>query len=130
MKREGGCVIIEMYRQRKRGNVMIRIVTVEDEESAANILKKHAERYNSENGKKLSITEYRDLLSFLANYKSDADLIFMDIKMPGMDGLTCAHRLRKTDSSVHPRVRDGHGAVCDRRIFGGGDGFHRQAHHL
>ncbi len=24
----------------------------------------------------------------------------MDIKMPGMDGLTCAHRLRKTDSSV------------------------------
>lgn len=79
---------------------MIRIVTVEDEESAANILKKHAERYNSENGKKLSITEYRDSLSFLANYKSDADLIFMDIKMPGMDGLTCAHRLRKTDSSV------------------------------
>lgn len=37
---------------------------------------------------------------FLDVYKSDDDIIFMDIDLPDIDGLEASARLRKTDENV------------------------------
>ena len=52
-------------------------------------------------GTDLLIDSYKDGLSFLRDYKnSKYDLVFLDIEMPEMDGITLAKRLRKLNKDV------------------------------
>ena len=52
-------------------------------------------------GTDLLIDTYKDGSSFLRNYKKSAyDLVFLDIEIPEMDGITLAKRLRKLHNDV------------------------------
>ena len=52
-------------------------------------------------GTDLSIDTFKDGSSFLRNYKkSFYDLVFLDIEMPEMDGITLAKRLRQLHNDV------------------------------
>ena len=52
-------------------------------------------------GTDLLIDAYKDGSSFLRNYKkSSYDLVFLDIEMPEMDGITLAKHLRKLHNDV------------------------------
>ncbi len=55
--------------------------------------------YGSENGERFAVTRYRDAASFFAAYKS-ADIVFMDIDMPGLNGMDAAKLLREKDNDV------------------------------
>ena len=79
---------------------MIRIAIVEDAAFDRQVLRDCLREYGQETGTELQITEFTGGSSFLEQYPDNLDLIFMDIMMDGMDGLTTARKLRRRDSRV------------------------------
>lgn len=73
---------------------------VEDDHFAVDELKKYLIRFGEQIGISFSISHFADGTSFLQNYQPRYDVIFMDIKMPGIDGMSAAEQLRKTDSET------------------------------
>ena len=79
---------------------MIRVAICDDEEIFIKELRKCLNKYIEETGKEISIVEFKDGKDLLKNYKTDLDLIFLDIKMEKLDGLKTAEEIRKIDSTV------------------------------
>ncbi|MBR1813610.1 MAG: response regulator transcription factor [Lachnospiraceae bacterium] len=78
----------------------MRIAIVEDEDQSARLLTEHIHRFEAENNLSLEIVRFLDGLQFISDYQADFDVIFMDIEMPHLDGMTTAHRLRELDENV------------------------------
>lgn len=79
---------------------MWRIAIVDDQPSVREQMKSYFERYQSEHQEQFQIALFAHAELFLADYKPVYDIVLMDIDMPGMDGMTAAHRLRKLDGQV------------------------------
>ena len=79
---------------------MIKIAIVEDENKMALNLKKHIETFLSNNNKLFSIYVFDCAVKFLDKYKFDYNLVFMDINLPYMDGISAAEKLRLEDNDV------------------------------
>lgn len=79
---------------------MFKIAVVEDENDYADLLKEYLERFAEEKGQEFSVIRFRNAVSFLENYPGDYDLVFMDIRMPYLNGMDAAHKLREIDPSV------------------------------
>ena len=76
---------------------MLRILIVEDTPEEAAVLQAHLERYATEHGLDLNVAWLNNALDFLED-RPQADLIFMDIDMPGINGLDAARQLREHDA--------------------------------
>ena len=76
---------------------MIRIAVVEDLEDEAQQLTKCIEQYGREKNKLFAVERFSDGLAFIEGYEPRYDIIFMDINMPLMSGLSAAKRLRIVD---------------------------------
>lgn len=81
---------------------MLRVLMLEDTPAEAEALRGHVERYASEHGLEVSVAWLTNALDYLED-RPAADLIFMDIDMPGINGLDAAHQLREYDA-VTPLV--------------------------
>lgn len=79
---------------------MYRIVILEDESSDANRLQGYLEQYAQEKGLVFEIAWIKNASEFLDNYRHQYDLVFSDIRMPGIDGMQAAHELRELDHSI------------------------------
>lgn len=79
---------------------MVRIAIVEDDQSAAKVLKDYINKYAKNKNEEFSLKWFCDAESFLSSYNSDFDLILMDIEMPGMNGMEAAHKVREIDKTV------------------------------
>lgn len=79
---------------------MINVAIVEDEVEPAQALAACVQRYGREHGISFSCVRYANAITFLQNYKGTADIIFMDIRMPHMDGMSAAEKLRSCDSAA------------------------------
>ena len=79
----------------------MKIYLLEDEDSAAarlcSFLESYAEKHNEFS---YVLERYKDGTSFLNAYKDDAELIFLDIRLPNMTGLEVAKKIRKRDEMV------------------------------
>lgn len=75
---------------------MITLAVVEDNDDERARLAEYLRRY-SEN---FSIDEYSSAVDLLTNYVPKYDVIFMDIDMPYLDGMSAAHKLRELDEKA------------------------------
>ena len=80
---------------------MINIAIVEDEIEDRERLHSYIERYEKEKGNlKFDIKEFSNPSEFLKDYSCEYNLVFLDIKMPGMTGLELAKLIREKDAEV------------------------------
>lgn len=77
---------------------MLKAAIVEDDDAAAADLERCLRTYCEKNKMTYTAERFSDGTSFLERYSPRFDLIFMDIKMPGMDGMAAARQLRQIDS--------------------------------
>ena len=82
------------------GDGMLNIAIVEDDPQAAGLLTDYLDRYAQERGISCNSVIFNDAVDFLTGYKASFDLVFMDIELPGLDGMEAARRLREMDRSV------------------------------
>ena len=106
---------------------MLNIAVIEDNNRDAKILEQCLTRYASQNHLQFQITRFSSALKFINAYKSNYDLIFMDIEMPLMSGMEAAKALRQIDR-CDSGVCDQHGAVCRRGLRRGGIRLHPETH--
>ncbi len=78
---------------------MINIAIVEDDENDAKLLESCLIRYFEESGGKCSISKFNSAQTFLVVSKRFS-IVFMDIELPDMDGMTAAEKLRQTDENI------------------------------
>lgn len=83
------------------GGNMLKIMIVEDERIVAEQLKSFIEKYAKSNQLETVIVLYQNPEEFLKEYQNEAELIFMDINMPQMNGMNVAKKLRKLDAKVN-----------------------------
>ncbi len=79
---------------------MIRIAVVEDTKEDALILNGYIKRFQTENDELFEVKYFKSGLTFLHDYHADFDIVFMDIDLPGKNGLDISKELRERDSKV------------------------------
>lgn len=79
---------------------MKQIAIVEDETPAAQTLTEYIARYAAETGQEFEVTRSESGERFLREYRPIYAVVFLDIQMPGRDGMETAAALRKLDRNV------------------------------
>ncbi|MBP5291554.1 MAG: response regulator transcription factor [Lachnospiraceae bacterium] len=80
---------------------MLKILVLEDEKAQLDRLKKFLAQYGDENPSfEYSLTAYDRGVLLLTDYRRDADLIFLDIRVPDMLGIDVARKIRESDDKV------------------------------
>ncbi len=78
---------------------MPNIALVEDEPEAADVLAAFIARYAGEKGLELTVTRFGNAMDFEMTHQH-FDLVFMDIQMPGINGMEAAQLMRTYDSET------------------------------
>jgi len=79
---------------------MIKVAIVEDKDKEAGLLSECLQKYREEKGAEFSAVRFYDAESFLAAFKAEYDIVFMDIELPGINGMEAARLLRALDDQV------------------------------
>ena len=79
---------------------MIKTAIVEDDIAAAELLAGYLERYGKDNGIVFSADKFSNAVTFIEGYRGGYDIIFMDIEMEDLDGISAAKLLRELDKVV------------------------------
>lgn len=78
----------------------MRIAVLDDNPSDARRLVDYLEQYQREHGLAFQTDTFYASLDFLEEYRGGYDVIFLDIEMPGSDGLEVAQEIRSKDEGV------------------------------
>ena len=70
---------------------MVNIAILEDDVSVAKTLQRVLETYARQNDAAFNIRVFPNAEVFLADAKTSFDIAFMDIELPGMNGLSLIH---------------------------------------
>lgn len=79
---------------------MISLAIVEDEKIYADKLIEYINQYKKESGHEIKVTWFQDGYDIVEDYQSEFDIIFLDIQMKFMDGMTAAKKIREKDDNV------------------------------
>lgn len=85
---------------RERKESMIHIAVVEDEKQFSETLKQYIQQYMAETHVLLECDAFTDGIHFVEDYSGKYQIVFMDIAMPHMDGMTAAAKIREIDRDV------------------------------
>ncbi|MBO7363743.1 MAG: response regulator transcription factor, partial [Lachnospiraceae bacterium] len=78
----------------------MRIAIVDDEEIVRNQIRNYVEQFCQARELPVACACFEDADSFLKNYSPVYDAVFLDIKMPGSNGMEAARILRRTDQAT------------------------------
>jgi DNA-binding LytR/AlgR family response regulator len=76
------------------------IAIVDDDERSIEVVLRHLRRYQDEHSTKFTVRTFTDGRDFVRGYRSDLDVLFLDVEMPTMDGFQVAHTIRALDERV------------------------------
>lgn len=79
---------------------MLYAAIVEDEQDVADLIAGYLQKFGEENRIEIAYESFRNGIEFLEHYSPKFDIVFMDIQMPGIDGMQTAKELREVDKSV------------------------------
>lgn len=79
---------------------MIRIALVEDDQDCIDQFTEYLQNYQKTANEEIDVTVYRDGDEITSRYKSQYDIILMDIQMKFQDGMSAAEEIRSVDSKV------------------------------
>ncbi len=79
---------------------MLNIAIVDDDENYRTQIRGMLHDYEKEFGESFHITEYTDGDELVEKYKSDFDIILLDVEMQFMDGMSAAEEIRQVDPDV------------------------------
>ena len=79
---------------------MLRIAVVEDDMSMQRQIKDYLCKYEAESGEQFDVYFFSDGDEIIYEYKAVYDIIFLDIIMKRLDGMTTAVKIREMDSDV------------------------------
>lgn len=82
------------------GDKTVNTAIVEDEEAEAVRLGELLGKYGSERGLVFNKRVFSRAADFLSEYSGDYDVVFMDIQLPDLDGMSAAKKLRERDAGV------------------------------
>lgn len=78
----------------------IRVCIVEDDDCDARLLREALDRFTAEQGTAFDIAVFHDGADIVERYPADTDIVFLDIEMGGLDGLSTARTIRAHDGDV------------------------------
>lgn len=79
---------------------MIRIAIIEDDSRDLEQIREFLSHYEAEHSVSFSVASFQEPVKFLTEYRSNYDLVFMDIELPSFNGVDAARRLREMDPVV------------------------------
>lgn len=79
---------------------MRNIAIIEDDGVAQKMLCDYLKRYGSEKNEQFACFTFGSAEQFLTDYRPDYDVVFMDIELPGMNGMEASRRLREIDGNI------------------------------
>lgn len=83
-----------------KGEIVYHIAIVEDEKEFSEQLQAYLQQYAEENNIDIKVSAFYDGESILKDYASIYDAIFLDIQMPGRNGMETAEAIREMDEDV------------------------------
>lgn len=78
----------------------MRVAIVDDDKSYSGLLQGYVKRFSKEEDCRIDASVFGSGLDLVSDYTADYDVIFLDIEMPFMDGLTAAKKIRAVDDYV------------------------------
>ena len=79
---------------------MLRFALADDDPKDRETLRAYLEQYRQESGEALEVTVYTDGDELVEQYKSQFDLILLDVQMQFLDGMAAAQEIRRVDREV------------------------------
>ena len=79
---------------------MLRFALVDDDPKDRETLQSYLEQYRQESGEAMEVTVYTDGDELVEQYKSQFDLILLDVQMQFLDGMAAAREIRRVDREV------------------------------
>ena len=79
---------------------MLNIAIVEDNRQDRDLLVRALQEYEMQHDLHFSIKSFEDGEDIAVDYKAGQDIIFLDIEMPFMDGMSAAGKIREKDPAV------------------------------
>lgn len=90
-----------LYDISRRGEgSMYHIAVVDDDAADRSEIVGNIERYRKEKAMSFTVSEFDNAVKFLEGYNPAYDIVFIDIQMPYLDGMTAAEKLREIDRAV------------------------------
>ena len=79
----------------------MRLALVDDDAEICSLLRAYVQRYNTEYGTSISTYDFTSGSDLLHHYERGVfDVIFLDIEMPGINGMETATQIRRIDDAV------------------------------